>query len=63
MKQSIENILICNGYVEKTFNHYYKDDKDIIVKNTMFHFGEHTVIYSEKSPLQQLIALGIVDFL
>ena len=35
IQESLASLLEENGYEEKSFNHYYKDDRDIILKDSM----------------------------
>lgn len=37
---TISKLLKDNDYEERTYNHYYKDNKDIIVKLFMLHHND-----------------------
>ena len=37
MKTLIINLLTENGYTEKSYNHFYKNNKDITVKDTQVY--------------------------
>lgn len=63
--QEISKILLAEGYIEKSFNHYWLGNKSIILKITMLHYSnggkEETIDFIGKrleKIVEELVYLG-----
>ena len=55
MYEKISKLLLQRGYVEKTFNHYYKGDMNIIVKKEI-------LIATDESNKELLITYAVTNY-